>query len=98
MGIDALDQPRIYLGMTELSRTASRSCFIYFSMRNFCQDVIEMMEWQPIQSMFTQIVCCRYCTLARSERASKCWPTVCGAYRPTMQRAYGLASHSNRVG
>jgi len=25
--------------------------------------------------MFTQIACCRYCTLARSERASKCRPT-----------------------
>ena len=48
MGIDALDQPRIYLGMTEVSRKADRSCFNYFSMRNFCQDVIKMMEWNHI--------------------------------------------------
>jgi hypothetical protein len=37
MGIDVLDQLRMYLGMTEPSRIAYRSCFIYFSMRMFCQ-------------------------------------------------------------
>jgi len=37
MVIDVLDQPRLYLGMTETSRVTYRSCFIFFSMRMFCQ-------------------------------------------------------------
>jgi len=66
-------------GLPSLSTTSflsSSMLTIPFLENNVKTNQCETIRCQPIQSMFTQIACCRHCTLARSERASKSRPTL----------------------